>query len=78
MTPHPSLPQATRTFVVGRRPPIRRYCCSTMVVSPRGQVLAEAPAGKAATLELTIDLADTRDGSLSQQRDDVVSVTWRM
>jgi hypothetical protein len=49
-----------------------------MVVSPRGQVLAEAPAGAAATLELTVDLADTRDGSLSQQRDDVVSVTWRM
>jgi hypothetical protein len=46
-----------------------------MVVSPRGQVLAEAPAGLAATLELTIDLACTRDTYLCQQRDDVVSIT---
>jgi hypothetical protein len=43
---------------------------------PRGQVLAEAPAGTAETLELSIDLADTRDTYLRQQRDDVVSVTW--
>jgi omega-amidase len=50
--------------------------CPTMVVSPRGQVLAEAPAGTAAILELTIDLADTSDSYLQQQRDDVVSVTW--
>lgn len=50
--------------------------CPTMVVSPRGQVLAEAPAGTAATLELTIDLADVRDTYLHQQRDDVVSIAW--
>jgi predicted amidohydrolase len=67
----------TRRSVLAANVADGRQHCPTMVVSPRGQVLAEAPAGGAATLELTIDLADTRDGYLSQQRDDVVSVTWR-
>lgn len=50
--------------------------CPTMIVSPRGQVLAEAQLGTAAaTLALTIDLADTRDSYLRQQRHDVVSIT---
>ena len=67
----------TQRFVLAANVADGRQHCPTMVVSPRGQVLAEAPAGEAATLELTIDLADIRDGYLSQQRDDVVSVTWR-
>jgi len=50
--------------------------CPTMIVSPRGQVLAAAPAGTTETLELSIDLADTRDTYLRQQRDDVVSIPW--
>jgi hypothetical protein len=50
--------------------------CPTMVVSPRGQGAA-APAGSAAaTLALTIGLADARDTYLRQQRDDVVSIAW--
>jgi omega-amidase len=48
-----------------------------MIVSPRGQVLAEAPPGAAATLERAIDLAETRDSYLRQQRGDVVGITWR-
>ncbi len=47
-----------------------------MIVSPRGLVLAEAPAGAATTLEHTIDLAGNRDAYLGQQRDDVVSIRW--
>ena len=66
----------TQRFVLAANVADGRQHCPTMVVSPRGQVLAEAPAGAAATLELTIDLADIRDGYLSQQRDDVVAVTW--
>jgi predicted amidohydrolase len=66
----------TQRFVLAANVADGRQHCPTMVVSPRGQVLAEAPVGAAATLELTIDLADIRDGYLSQQRDDVVSVTW--
>jgi len=67
----------TQRFVLAANVADGRQHCPTMVVSPRGQVLAEAPAGAAATLELTIDLADIRDGYLSQQRGDVVSITWR-
>ena len=39
-------------------------------------MLAEAPAGTTETLAVTIDLADTRDTYLRQQRDDVVSIAW--
>jgi predicted amidohydrolase len=66
----------TQRFVLAANVADGRQHCPTIVVSPRGQVLAEAPAGEAATLELTIDLADIRDGYLSQQRGDVVAVTW--
>jgi len=50
--------------------------CPTMIVSPRGKVLAEARSGTATTLKLTIDLADTKDTYLRQQRGDVVSTAW--
>jgi omega-amidase len=66
----------TQRFVLAANVAHGTQHCPTMVVSPRGQVLAEAPAGTAAILELTIDLADTSDTYLQQQRDDVVSVTW--
>jgi len=66
----------TQRFVLAANVAHGSQHCPTMIVSPRGQVLAEAPAGTAATLELTIDLADTRGAYLRQQRDDVVSITW--
>jgi predicted amidohydrolase len=66
----------TQLFVLAANVAHDAQHCPTMVVSPRGQVLAEAPAGTAATLELTIDLADTGDTYLRQQRDDVVSIAW--
>jgi predicted amidohydrolase len=48
--------------------------CPTMLVSPRGQVLAEAPAGATAILRHVIDPDRARGDYLSQQRDDLVSV----
>jgi LacI family transcriptional regulator len=66
----------TQRFVLAANVAHDSQHCPTMIVSPRGQVLAEAPAGTAATLALTIDLADTRDAYLRQQRDDVVSIAW--
>jgi predicted amidohydrolase len=65
----------TQRFVLAANVAHDDQHCPTMVVSPRGQVLAEAPAGAAATLALTIDLAATRDTYLRQQRDDVVSIS---
>ena len=66
----------TQRFVLAANVADDGQHCPTMVVSPRGQVLAEAPAGTPATLRLTIDLDDIRDGYLRQQRGDVVSITW--
>jgi predicted amidohydrolase len=51
--------------------------CPTMIVSPRGQVLAEAATGQAEIVRHTIDLAATQDGYLSQQRGDLITVTYR-
>jgi predicted amidohydrolase len=48
-----------------------------MIVSPRGQVLAEAATAGTEILGHTIDLAGPRDGYLSQQRADLVTVTYR-
>ena len=67
----------TQRFVLAANVAHGTQHCPTMIVSPRGQVLAEAPAGTTETLELTIDLADTRDTYLRQQRGDVVSIAWQ-
>jgi len=66
----------TQRFVLAANAAHGTQHCPTMVVSPRGQVLAEAPAGTTEILALTIDLADNRDTYLRQQRDDVVSIAW--
>jgi omega-amidase len=51
--------------------------CPSMIVSPRGEVLAQAPAGDATLLRYHADLALVRDDYLAQQRGDVVSVTYQ-
>ncbi|MEU8820768.1 carbon-nitrogen hydrolase family protein [Actinoplanes sp. NPDC048796] len=50
--------------------------CPSMVVSPRGEVLAELPAGRPGLLRQTIDLSRTADWYLGQRRQDVVSLTY--
>ncbi|SNY54687.1 carbon-nitrogen hydrolase family protein [Paractinoplanes atraurantiacus] len=47
--------------------------CPSMVVSPRGEVLAELPAGRPGLLRQTIDLSQTANWYLGQRRQDVVS-----
>lgn len=51
--------------------------CPSMIVSPRGEVLDEAPPGVAAMLRRRIDLAGISDSYLRQQRSDVVQMTYR-
>lgn len=67
----------TQRFVLAANVAHGSQHCPTMIVSPRGRVLAEAPAGAPATLERTIDLDGIRDAYLRQQRGDVVSISWR-
>jgi predicted amidohydrolase len=66
----------TQRFVLAANVAHGSQHCPTMIVSPRGHVLAAAPAGSTTTLELTIDLAGTRDTYLRQQRGDVISIAW--
>ena len=51
--------------------------CPSMIVSPRGEVRTEASAGAPAILRSRIDLADIRDNYLSQQRGDVVRMSYQ-
>ncbi len=67
----------TQRFVLAANVAHGSQHCPTVIVSPRGLVLGEAPPGIPATLERTIDLAGVRDSYLRQQRGDVVSITWR-
>jgi predicted amidohydrolase len=63
----------TQRFVLAANVADENQHCPTMIVSPRGQVLAEAPIGSNGILRHTIDLADTRDAYLSQRRSDLDS-----
>ncbi|MGC5017215.1 carbon-nitrogen hydrolase family protein [Micromonospora sp. DT47] len=53
-----------------------RQHCPSMVVSPRGEVLAELPAGEIGTLRVTVDLTQVSDWSLGQQRRDVLDLHY--
>jgi predicted amidohydrolase len=67
----------TERFVLAANVAGESQHCPSMIVSPRGQVLAEAAPGQAGIVRHTIDLAGTRNGYLSQQRADLVTVTYR-
>ncbi|MFC3503803.1 carbon-nitrogen hydrolase family protein [Micromonospora krabiensis] len=54
-----------------------RQHCPSMVVSPRGAVLAELPSGETGTIRVTVDLAEVSDWSLGQQRRDVLDLRYR-
>ena len=67
----------TQRFVLAANAAHRTQHCPTMIVSPRGQVLAEAPSpGQTAIVRHTIDLASLRDDYLQQQRGDLVTITY--
>lgn len=46
--------------------------CPSMIVSPRGEVLGDLPAGPAAVLRAVLDTEDVSDWYLSQRRTDVL------
>jgi predicted amidohydrolase len=67
----------TQRFVLAANVAGEQQHCPTMIISPRGEVLAEAPDGEPVVLRTVIDLAEISDGYLRQQRDDVVRLTYR-
>jgi predicted amidohydrolase len=50
--------------------------CPSMVVSPRGEVLGELPAGRPGLLRHTLDPGETGDWYLGQRRQDVLSLAY--
>jgi len=52
--------------------------CPSMVVSPRGEVIAEAPIGATTVLRTTIDLGQSADWYLGQRRQDLVSLDYKV
>ncbi|WP_127506114.1 carbon-nitrogen hydrolase family protein [Actinoplanes solisilvae] len=51
--------------------------CPSMVVSPRGEVLAELPAGRTDILRQVVDLDATSGWYLGQRRQDVIALNYR-
>ncbi|MEU4625326.1 carbon-nitrogen hydrolase family protein [Actinoplanes sp. NPDC023801] len=64
-------------FVLAANIPHPDQHCPSLIVSPRGEVLAELPMGRPGTLRHTIDLTETSDWYLEQRRQDVVAVRYR-
>jgi predicted amidohydrolase len=48
-----------------------------MVISPRGEVLAETTTSVSQALHADLDLAEVSDWVLSQQRGDVVGISYQ-
>ncbi|RKN24066.1 carbon-nitrogen hydrolase family protein [Micromonospora musae] len=85
---HEATPGVWRSHLISRAAENQRFVfavnladprqhCPSMVVSPRGEVLAELPPGEAGTLRVTVDLAQVSDWTLDQQRRDVVDLQYR-
>lgn len=63
-------------FVLAANIPDPHQHCPSMIVSPRGEVLAELPTGRPGILRHTIDPADSGTWYLDQRRQDVVGLTY--
>ncbi|GIH95213.1 carbon-nitrogen hydrolase family protein [Planobispora siamensis] len=50
--------------------------CPSMIISPRGEVVAETTGGERAVLRATVDLAAVSDWYLGQRRDDVLETRY--
>jgi omega-amidase len=67
----------TQRFVLAANVASPDQHCPSMVIAPTGDVLAETATTGPGALHADIDLAQTSDWLLSQQRADVVAVSYR-
>jgi predicted amidohydrolase len=67
----------TQRFVLAANVAHDDQHCPSLVVSPRGEVIAEAASTTPQVLHAELDLAEVSDWVLSQQRSDVVAVSCR-
>ncbi|GGN76489.1 hypothetical protein GCM10010112_48670 [Actinoplanes lobatus] len=63
-------------FVLSANIPDPAQHCPSMIVSPRGEVLAELPMGEKGLLRHTFDPTESSDWYLGQRRRDVISLTY--
>jgi predicted amidohydrolase len=63
-------------FVLAANIPDPYQHCPSMIVSPRGEVLAELPMGRPGILRHTIDLTESGSWYLDQRRQDVVGLAY--
>jgi predicted amidohydrolase len=62
-------------FVIAANNAAPDQLCSSLIVSPAGEVLAEAAIGETATVQARIDLAEVSDWVIGQGRSDVVAIS---
>jgi predicted amidohydrolase len=67
----------TQRFVLAANVASPDQHCPSMVISPRGEVLAETTTTGAQALHADLDLAEVSDWVLSQQRGDVVGISYQ-
>jgi len=67
----------TQRFVLAANVADENQHCPSLVVSPRGEVIAEATSTAPQALHAELDLAEVSDWVISQQRGDVVAMYYR-
>jgi predicted amidohydrolase len=66
----------TQRFVLAANVAHRDQHCPSLAVTPRGEIVAEAAGTAPQALHAELDLAEISDWTLSQQRGDVVAVSY--
>lgn len=66
----------TQRFVVAANVASPDQHCPSMVISPRGEVLAETTTAGPQALHADLDLEEASDWIISQQRNDVVGISY--
>lgn len=66
----------TERFVVAANVAHGAQHCPSVIITPRGEVVAESTGGSAQALHAELDLTEVSDWVLSQQRCDVVAVSY--
>ena len=68
---------ANQRFVIAANVADPRQHCPSVIISPRGEILGELPAGRAARLAAVIDTGQVSDWYLGQRRTDVLQLRYQ-
>jgi len=68
---------ANQRFVIAANITDPRQHCPSAIISPRGEVLGELPAGQAAVLRAVIDTGEVTNWYLGQRRTDLLHLHYR-